>query len=192
MKRQMNRQMNRHITWIFAAALLALAPLSARAAESWNLLNEEEASFEATVVDMICELTGDCPEACGAGDRQLGLLDEDGKLILVGKNFTFFAGGTLDLQPYCGETVEVDGFFVWAENQPRVYFLQFVRRPGEPEWTRANGFADRWAERQGIEPGSDGAKKWWTKDPRVLEVIEEDGVLGLGPEADEAYFDDAN
>jgi hypothetical protein len=177
---------------LLAGAALALSAQAVRAAESWNLLNQEEASFQATVVDMICELTGDCPETCGAGDRQLGLLDEDGKLILVAKNFTFFAGGTLDLQPYCGEAVEVDGYFVWAENQPRVYFLQFLRRPGEADWTRANAFAGKWAEREGFAEDGEERKKWWNNDPRVLEVIERDGVLGLGPAADEAYFEGAN
>ena len=107
------------ITLVFFTAL-GLAG-AAHAAKSWNLLNEEEASFEATVVDMICELTGDCPADCGiAGDRQLGLVDGEGKLILVAKNLTFFAGGSMDLQDYCGQTIEVDGFWIWADNAPRV------------------------------------------------------------------------
>ena len=132
---------------------------AAYAAKSWNLLNEEEASFEATVVDMICELTGDCPQECGvASDRQLGLVDGDGKLILVAKNLTFFAGGSMDLAPYCGQAIEVDGF------------------------------TDEWVEREGFDPAGEERKKWWNNDPRVLEIIEQDGVLGLGHEVDEEVF----
>ena len=115
----------------FAALLLFAAPL--QAVESWNLLNEEEARFEAKVVDIICELSGDCVEQCGAGDRQLGLVDGEGTLIPVGKNFTLFTGGSLELYDFCEQQVEVDGFFVWKENAPRVYFLQFVRPVGG-EW----------------------------------------------------------
>ena len=29
-------------------------------ADSWRLLGEELARFEATVVDVLCEITGDC------------------------------------------------------------------------------------------------------------------------------------
>ena len=172
-------------------AFLAVLCLSgaAHAATSWNLLNEEEASFEAKVVDMICELTGDCPEECGtASDRQLGLLDNNGKLILVAKNLTFFAGGTMDLKPYCGETIEVDGFWVWADNAPRIYFLHALRRPGEEDWIKANAFTGEWVAREGFDPAGEERKKWWENDPRVLEVIEQDGTLGLGHEVDEQVF----
>ena len=33
-----------------------------------------------------------------------------------------------------------------------------------------------------------GTNKWWNNDPRVLEIIEQDGVLGLGHEVDEEVF----
>ena len=49
----------------------------ALAAESWGLPEEEKTRFEAKVVDALCELTGDCPDRCGGGKRQLGLLTDE-------------------------------------------------------------------------------------------------------------------
>ena len=33
------------------------------------------------------------------------------------------------------------------------------------------------------------AKQWFRNDPQVLSLIEEDGVFGLGPDVDKAYFE---
>ena len=41
-------------------------------AKTWNLYAEQSARFEAKVVDILCELTGDCPTDCGGGVRQRG------------------------------------------------------------------------------------------------------------------------
>ncbi|MEL7205406.1 MAG: hypothetical protein AAGL19_14595, partial [Pseudomonadota bacterium] len=54
-------------------ALLALVatPVAAQdfsansEARPWNLVAEVPARFEATVVDLLCELAGDCPANCG-------------------------------------------------------------------------------------------------------------------------------
>ena len=83
-------------------------------ANSWNLLGEEMARFEGKVVDALCALTGDCPADCGAGKRQMGILrSADGHFLLVNKNGQpIFTGATVDLAPYCGKTVEVDGLLV--------------------------------------------------------------------------------
>ena len=53
-------------------------------ANSWNLYAEQPARFEATVVDPLCVLAGDCPENCGDGRRQLALLrSADDVLVMV-------------------------------------------------------------------------------------------------------------
>ena len=44
----------------FALALAAASP--AQAAKEWGLPDEVVARFDATVVDVLCELTGDCPD----------------------------------------------------------------------------------------------------------------------------------
>jgi len=68
---------------IAAMAISVAVPGIARAANSWNLPGEEIVRFDATVTDVLCVLSGDCPEDCGAGKRLLGLLKDDGELVLV-------------------------------------------------------------------------------------------------------------
>ncbi|PPR17945.1 MAG: hypothetical protein CFH40_02535 [Alphaproteobacteria bacterium MarineAlpha10_Bin3] len=79
-----------------ALALLFVTATTANAAEEWGLPNEKIVRFEAKVVDILCELTGDCPKACGEGKRQLGLVNDEGKLILPLKNSVIFAGLAAD------------------------------------------------------------------------------------------------
>ena len=43
------------------AALFAFGVGAAFAADEWGIEHEEVARIEATVVDILCELTGDCP-----------------------------------------------------------------------------------------------------------------------------------
>lgn len=73
-------------------------------AKSWNLYAEVPATFEATVVDLLCTLTGNCPDNCGDGSRQLGLLRSvDNVMILPLKNNqAAFTGAAPDLAAYCG------------------------------------------------------------------------------------------
>ena len=164
------------------AGLLALAlalPAAAQAqdfsagsaAKSWGLLGEEMARFEAQVVDVLCELGGDCPEDCGGGARQLGLLrSADGVLVMPMKNGQpVFSGAVADLLPYCGETVEVDGLLV-----------------GEPEARPANRFTEAWATAN-PEAAAEGGE-WFRADPDVRARIEAEGYLGLGPEVDAAFI----
>src|SRR3546814_4180915 len=80
----------------FAVAFLIAA--NAQAANSWGLPNEEIVRFEAKVVDVLCELSGDCPADGGAGHRQLGLVTDDGTLILPVKNATRSEEHTSELQ----------------------------------------------------------------------------------------------
>ena len=158
-------------------------------AKNWNLLGQENARFEAKVVDVLCELTGDCPENCGEGRRQLGLLRAaDGVLVLANKNVQpAFTGANLDLLPYCNQEVEVDGLLVGLpEYTPaKMYQVQLIRRKGETEWSKTNRWTKEWAEANPEAAKEKGP--WFRKDPRVNALIARDGYLGLGLETDEAF-----
>jgi len=162
---------------ILAAALVS-HPLMA--AESWGLPNEEAATFSATVVDMQCALTGDCPKDCGNGRRQLGFLTGDGKLILAMKNADPFAGASRDLLPFCGQTVTADGLFA-ANEGVRVFALQRIK-PAKGEWIAANGFIRAWAKANKLAPDGEQAAEWFRHDPTVAALIASGGKLGLGRE----------
>jgi len=170
------------------AASLLLAPAAALAAESWGLPDEQTTRFDATVVDLLCELTGDFPADCGGGTRQLGLVTDDGKLVPVFKNFVAFAGATAELAEFCGQRVTADGLL--ATNRGLTIFaLQFVRQATDGKWRRANRFTPKWAEANGVAADSKQAKQWFRNDPEVQRLIDENGVFGLGPDADKAYFE---
>lgn len=175
-------------------ALLA-TPLAAQAqdfsegseARSWNLFAESPARFEARVVDVVCEITGNCAENCDDGTRQLALLRAaDGVLVYPNKNGQpAFTGAADELLPYCGMDVEVDGLiledeFVGAAN---VYLLQRIRAVGEEDWVRANAWTRNWAERN--PDAGDG--QWFRNDPRILATIADSGYLGLGLTHEEAW-----
>ncbi len=158
----------------------------ARAAQEWGLPGEEVTRFEAKVVDILCELTGDCPAGCGGGKRQLGLLTDEGRLVLPIKNFTAFSGSADELADFCGKRVMADGLMSTNRGYT-VFALQFVKEMPDGKWRRANRFVPKWAERNGFEPGGPEAKQWFRNDPRVKALIARDGVLGLGPAVDKAY-----
>ena len=156
------------------------------AAEEWGLPEEEVVRFDAKVVDILCELTGDCPANCGAGKRQLGLLTGEGKLVMPIKNTTLFSGTAAELIDFCGKQVTADGLFTTNRGY-KVFALQFVKEAPDGKWRRANRFLPKWAAANGFEAGSEEAKQWFRHDPRVKDILAQDGVLGLGPDADEAY-----
>ena len=157
-------------------------------ARSWNLAWEEPAFFEATVVDMLCEVAGDCDNQCATG-RQLGLLRAaDGVLTYPNKNNQgIFTGAAVDLEPFCGMQVEVDGLMIEDEfvRATNVYQVQRIRLVGDAEWTTANGWTDAWAEQQPEAAEMDG--RWYRNDPRVLAEIEDAGYLGTGETWQEAW-----
>ena len=160
------------------AALGALGGTAARAAEEWGIANEAAVRFEAKVVDILCELSGDCPAACGAGKRQLGLLKDDGTLVAAVKNFDNFAGATNDLVEFCGERVVADGLMI---NDPRMplFVVQFKRRADGGKWRRANWYIRDWAKAHGVARDSATARQWYYNDPTVKAVIARDGVFGI-------------
>ena len=187
-----------------AAALTGLLALPAAAQETdpyafeegseartWNLYAEYPARFEARVVDMLCEVAGDCPEDCGGGERQMGLLRAaDGVLVFPNKNDQpLFTGAAAELHPYCGQDVEVDGLLIddpdlGARN---VYLVQRIRALDDEAWTTANRWTDAWAE-ENPDAGGDGP--WFRRDPRVDGHVQTDGWFGLGLEEDAAILQD--
>ncbi|WP_193371109.1 hypothetical protein [Pelagibius marinus] len=162
---------------------------TAQAANSWGLPNEETARFEAKVVDVLCELKDDCPTDGGAGRRQLGLLLDDGTLVLPVKNSTPFSGTQVELLPFLGKKVVADGLFM-TNHGVRLFALQFVREAPDGEWRGANRFLKAWAENNGYTADAKETKQWFRHDPRVKALIGEQGKLGLGPEADKAFLEE--
>lgn len=161
-------------------------------ARSWNLLGQEFARFEGRVVDVLCEVAGDCAENCGDGRRQLGILrSADDALLLVSKNTQAnFAGGVIDLLPYCNEAVEVDGLLVGAvEGHAKLYQPQRIRRLPDGEWARTNQFS-RWWNRQNPELREANPRTpWFRLDTRVTDRIAAEGYLGLGLEVDREFIE---
>ena len=173
-------------TAVLAAACVLASP-AAQAAAEWGLPDENKARFAATVVDVLCELTGNCVPDCGGGKRQLGLLTDKGVLVLPLKNVVPFAGAAAELNDFCGKRVIADGLFSTNRGY-KVFVLQFVREAPAGKWRRANRFSPKWAKRNGVAANSKQAKRWFENDPRVKAAIARDGKLGLGLEADRKYF----
>ncbi len=159
-------------------------------ARSWNLFGEVPATFEAEVVDLLCNLTGNCPDNCGNGTRQLGLLrTADDVMVLPLKNSqAAFTGAASDLAAYCGQTVQVDGLMIEDEdlNAKNLYMIQKIK-VGDGEWAKTNQATKIWAKQF---PEAAGKGPWFRRDLRVKEIIEQEGYLGLGLEADAAYIEE--
>ena len=158
-------------------------------AKTFGFQEEEKALFTGKVVDVLCELSGECADNCGNGNRLLGIVrDADNKLILPLKNGQFsFNGPVEDLLPYCGKAVDVDGIMVGDAEVygSKFYMVQKIRDAGASEFRKANLWTKAWAKRN-----EEAAKKkgpWFRKDPRVLKQIEATGYFGLGHEADKQY-----
>ncbi len=171
---------------VVGLAFSGMAQAQESKAKSWNLTGEEKALFSGKVVDILCELTGDCPEDCAAGARQMGVLRDDGRLVLVAKNGQAnFAGAVSDLLPYCGKQVDVDGLMVGETI--KIFQVQFIRETGQAKWNKAKKFSKVWAKKF-----PEAAKKkgpWFRKDPRIMALIERDGWLGLGHAADKEFLE---
>ncbi|WP_375554414.1 hypothetical protein [Roseovarius mucosus] len=158
-------------------------------AKTWNLYAEQPARFEAKVVDILCELTGDCPADCGGGVRQLGLLrDADNVLVYPNKNAqAAFSGAAVDILPFCGKQVEVDGLLIEDPDlkATNIYLVQKIRALGDAEWTAANRWTDVWAENH---PEADGKGPWFRRDPRVNAEIAAHGYTGIGVEEEQQFI----
>ena len=161
------------------AALFAIAVFSfshaVSAADSWGLPGEEEVRFDAKVTDVLCVLSGDCPPDCGGGKRVLGLLKEDGELMLPIKNGGPFTGATADLLPHCGKVITADGLFT-VNYDVKTFAVQFIR---PLKWGRTNAFVKQWAAERGLEAKNKKAHRWFRNDETILEIVGEQGKLGL-------------
>ena len=179
---------------LIAILALAASPLAAQdfsegsEARSWNLYAEVPARFDAEVVDVLCTLTGDCPDDCGAGKRQLGLVRAaDGVLVLPMKNSQpAFTGAAVELAPFCGQQVTVDGLMLddpelGANN---VYLVQTIQAAGADK-IKANKWTKNWAKEY---PEAKGKGPWFRRDPRIKEIIATEGYLGLGLEEDATFI----
>ncbi|WP_417830699.1 hypothetical protein [Terasakiella sp.] len=158
----------------FIGAVFVLLMSSAMAAEEWGIEGEKTDRFEAKVVDVACELSGNCPDQCGKGKRQLGLLKDDGTLVLAIKNFDIFAGTGKDLIEFCNQRVIADGLSI-TNDKVNMFALQFVRAAPDGEWRRANAFIPAW---QKVNPNKNGAE-WYRYDEMVKKEIEARGVFGI-------------
>jgi hypothetical protein len=159
------------------ATLLALVPCAllagqAPAAEPWGLENEKVVQLQGRVVDLACELAGDCPPACGGGRRQLGVATADGRLLPLVKGQVNFANGVPDLLPFCGRTLEVDGLLIESPAMPML-FVQNLRADPAAPWQPATAFERDWKAAHGE------AEEWFRADPAVKAAIAEKGVLGI-------------
>jgi hypothetical protein len=183
---------------VFAALATTTIPAAAQdfskdsQANSWNLVGEQKARFSGKVVDILCEISGDCPEDCGAGARQIGIVrSADNALIPVLKNGQpLFNGAIPDLLPYCNQAVDVDGLILSDETikSGPLYQIQLIRREGESEWAKTNLWTKKWVEDHPEFAGKEG--QWFRSDPAVQKQIAADGSFGLGKEADEKYIKD--
>ncbi len=162
------------VIFVIAAAAFLFGGVPAKAAEEWGIDGEAKARFEAKVVDVLCELTGDCPANCGGGKRQLGLLKDDGKLLLAVKNFDIFAGAVNDLIGFCGKRIVADGLLI---NNPKIpmFALQFIRLAPDGKWSRANQFGKDWSKAN----GGKAAGQWFRNDKTIKKAIAEKGVFGI-------------
>lgn len=159
-------------------------------ARNWGLFAEQKARFTAVVSDPLCVFTGDCAPDCGGGSRQVVLIRQaDDAMVFPLKNAqSAFNGAVADIAPFCGQTVEVDGLLIEDPEigATNVYLVQRIRPEGG-DWQPANIWTHDWAART---PGAEGEGPWFRRDPRVLQQIEEEGYLGLGEAADQAFFKD--
>ena len=159
-------------------------------AKTWNLYAEVPARFTATVTDPLCEFTGQCTPDCGAGRQQIVLIrqDDDVMVFPLKNNQPAFTGAAVELAPFCGQTVEVDGLMIDDPDigATNVYLVQRMKPEGA-DWITANQWTKDWAARH---PESEGKGPWFRRDPRVNAEIEAEGYLGLGPEVDGPFIAD--
>jgi len=154
--------------------------------ESWPITAAEKSQFSGKVVDVLCELGGNCTEDCGQGNRQLAVKssDENVGTVLVAKNLTNYSGAADELWQFCGQQIDMNGLFT-EHKGVRFFQVQNVRPTGG-EWQKATRYHNAWAERSG--KSLQQAKNWQYEDERVKEIIKRDGRLGLGAQADQDYF----
>lgn len=159
---------------ILSASVVALFAGPVQAAEEWGIDFEKATRVDGKVVDLLCEVTGNCKPKCGNGKRQLGLLMADGRLVPVVKNFEPFAGATAELIQFCNKQVTLDGLMIEDPQMP-MFAVQFKKPQPDGKWSRANWFGKEWSKAHGGKPSG----QWFRNDPRVKKIIKERGVFGI-------------
>ena len=74
-------------------------------------------------------------------------------------------------------TVTADGLFT-VNYGVKTFAMQFVK-PQEAKWRRANQFVKDWAAAHGLEAKDKKARSWFRNDETIVEIIGEQGKLGL-------------
>lgn len=171
---------------VFLALLQVSCATPVGEVEAWPITAAEESQFSGEVVDIQCELSGSCAEQCGQGKHQLAVKSQNNELgtVLIAKNLTNYSGAADELWRFCGQQVELNGLFT-EHRGVRFFQVQNVRARNQ-NWQRADKFLTEWQKRSGKSP--EQAKFWEEHDERVKAIIERDGRLGLGPQADQNYF----
>jgi len=154
--------------------------------ESWPITAAEKNQFSGKVVDVQCELTGNCADNCGNGKRQLAIKTQNKKLgtVLIAKNLNNYTGAVDELSQFCGQQIDLNGLF--TEHRGVRFFQIQNLRPSGGEWQKATNYLNAWVERSGKTPQQ--AVVWHNHDERIKAIIERDGRVGLGPQADQDYF----
>jgi hypothetical protein len=164
----------KHQSYLMFACALFIGIGSVQAAEEWGINGEKKARFEAKVVDVLCELTGNCPADCGAGKRQLGLRRDDGTLVFAVKNNDIFAGAANDLIGFCGKRIVADGLMI-RNAKMNLFALQFKKLVPDGKWGRATKFGKDWSKAN----GGKAAGQWFRNDATIKKIITEQGVYGI-------------
>ena len=167
---------------VFVLLLLLPAVLTACATpvgevDRWGISGVEVAELSGEVVDVLCEVSGNCVDQCGAGTRQLGLKTQE-STVLIAKDVNRYTGGAEELWPFCSQQLVINGQFTETD-KTRFFQVQNVRSPNGP-WMKTSRFLEVWAEKNGKPLTS--ANRWYLEDPRVTTILEQDGLLGLGPD----------
>lgn len=154
------------------AALLSLCVSPVQAGDSWGLEHETVVQADVTIVDLTCEIGKQCAANCGDGKHQLGLKFSDGKIYPAIKSITPFAGLTVDLLPFCGKTVTVDGLQI-DNPAMRMFAVQRLRSDANSPWVDSDAYGKKSAAKNGP------ADEWYRIDPDVKAEIEAGGVFGI-------------
>ncbi|MDT8327696.1 MAG: hypothetical protein RQ750_09985 [Roseovarius sp.] len=115
----------------------------------------------------------------------LGLLRKaDDALVFPNKNAqAAFSGLAVELAPFCGRDVEVDGLLITDPDlgSKNIYLVQKIRTLGDTEWTAANRWTKEWAKAKGKGP-------WFCRDPRIKAAIAAHGYTGIGAEVEKPFI----
>jgi len=158
-------------------ALLAVAG-PVRSADSLGVHNEQIVTLKGKVVDLACEVTGNCASDCGSGKRPLGLLTEDGKLYVAAKSNTIFAGLLKDIVTQCGKTIIADGLTT-SDHDATLLMIQRYKTSDNGNWVETDGFAADWSKRHSTPIDSKMTEEWYRNDWVVKGAVARRGKLGV-------------